>query len=150
MDNPIILRLTPGTQEFLMFQLTFGLFDCIIFDEEGELKPSFTEASFDVDFYDELRDRFIDPEDTVEINFTEFLVIYRMVDFVSKLMVSNKSEIVETFIEEELDGEPDYATFSDTYLAFSTSFFKQAKNTFEDQPEMLKLLENLTTWKRDT
>ena len=128
---------------------TFNIFDFLL---ESELKNVIGDI-FDKDSYDKLKLKFcfnLEESKTheSELSAIELKLLMGLLDFTSKLFVSEKGEYLDPYFSEAFSMNlSEFKDFKKTYNNLTTTFFTELKEVYKDDKEMLKNIVSMLEWK---
>ena len=128
--------------------MTFATFDYLL---ETDFKEKI-EGSFNMIKYKDLKSKFslkseISLNEYGSLDLENVNIFLELVDFVSKLYLSDKSAYLKTFLAEQ-DGMTleDFELFIIEYLKLSSEFFIYFKEIFKDESQLLETINEYLSW----
>jgi hypothetical protein len=128
--------------------MTFATFDYLL---ETDFKEKI-EGSFNMIKYKDLKSKFslkseISLNEYGSLDLENVNIFLELVDFVSKLYLSDKSAYLKTFLAEQ-DGMTleDFELFIIEYLKLSSEFFIYFKEIFKDESQLLETINEYLIW----
>jgi hypothetical protein len=128
--------------------MTFATFDYLL---ETDYKEKI-EGSFNMVKYKDLKSKFsfnfeISTSENITLDLEKVYIFIGLVDFVSKLYLSNKTAYLKTFLAEQ-DGMTleEFELFNIEYLKLSSEFFIYFKEIFKDESQLLETINEYLSW----